>query len=384
MNFKKRFTALALSAVMAVSQMMPVMAEAPSSTEADGNILAFDNETVVVPTAIELSFNPDQYEVTVRGTDTVTDQIVTLNYGVASEATKTKIVNVSLEANIPETVEGKKAIEFVDSQDAVDEATPDDLKLYLALATNDDSGVPTKQDDTAFGVTNGTSTADADGLSDVKMAVATKGRVAFAVNEEKGKVSANVAVSLNKAAYQKKAGETIDFDTIQGDDPTNGLATKLELKTLGGVAGFTFVGAMNANGDWTTANTAALKITPIYEVKTALGDEVLIEGTKSQVASESAPSVSGTSFKYTSGKALEIPASLGAGSLAATGVDRITYTNSSGVATSLAATNWSYANGKITFTESYITSLAGNNVTRDYKITFKDAANTQIVINIHP
>jgi hypothetical protein len=268
---------------------------APSSTEADGNILAFDNETVVVPTAIKLSFNPDQYEVTIRSGVEVTKQIVTLNYGIASEATKTKIVNVSLEANIPETVEGKKAIEFVDSQDAVDEATPDDLKLYLALATNDDSGVPTKQDDTAFGVTNGTSTADAVGLSDVKMAVATKGRVAFAANEEKGKVSANVAVSLNKAAYQKKAGETIDFDTIQGDDPTNGLATKLELKTLGGVAGFTFVGAMNANGDWTTANTAALKITPIYEVKTALGDEVLIEGTKSQVETESGPSVSVTS-----------------------------------------------------------------------------------------
>jgi hypothetical protein len=101
---------------------------------------------------------------------------------------------------------------------------------------------------------------------------------------------------------------------------------------------------------------------------------------------DAAPSIETTSYAYTSGSALEIPVSLGSGSLAATGINRITYTNSSGVATTLATTNWSYADGKITFVESYITSLANNNVTRNYKVTFdgESGTATQITINLHP
>lgn len=276
MNFKKRFTAMALSAVMLFSQAMPTLAADVTSTEATGNVLAYASEVVTVPTKIQLSFNPDKYQVSVNATEKKSDQIVALNYGVASEATMDKIVKVGFEATYTErTGDDYKAIEFV-SENGVKDAKAGEYKVYLAVAT-DASGI-TASDNSAFGVDSTTkkSTASANALADVKMTAATKGVQAFVTDG--GKTTATVAVSLNKAAYTLSENKAPTFDTTQDQ-----FADMVVLKTLGGTAGFTFVGSMNENANWTKANTDAIKITPKYEITDATGEETHIDGTGKQV-----------------------------------------------------------------------------------------------------
>ena len=103
-----------------------------------------------------------------------------------------------------------------------------------------------------------------------------------------------------------------------------------------------------------------------------------------EVAEDAAPSLETTTFTYTADQDLEIPVSLGAGDLAATGISRITYSNSQGVATQLATDNYTFADNKITIKASYITGLASNSVTRNYKITFNDTVGTQVTITLKP
>lgn len=135
---------------------------------------------------------------------------------------------------------------------------------------------------------------------------------------------------------------------------------------------YNLTGALNTNAAWADGITfPEIKVTWSY-------------AEHSEAPAEAAPSISVTDYSYTSGSALEISVNLGGGDLAATGIDRITYVNSSGASTALSTDNWSFANGKITIAEAYITALAEGNVTRDYKVTFDDTAATQVVISLHP
>lgn len=135
---------------------------------------------------------------------------------------------------------------------------------------------------------------------------------------------------------------------------------------------YNLTGALNKNAAWADGLT-------FPEIK-----GIWSYAEHSEAPAEATPSISVTDYSYTSGSALEISVKLGGGDLAATGINRITYVNSSGASTALSADNWSFANGKITIAEAYITALAESNVTRDYKVTFDDTAATQVVIRLHP
>ncbi len=150
---------------------------------------------------------------------------------------------------------------------------------------------------------------------------------------------------------------------------------------------FNITAAINPAGNDKTADVykAWVKYFEDAEVAPSLNIVYSVKNTNTEDDdTPTAPSITTKTYKYTSGQALVIPVNLGAGNLAATGINRITYVNASGVSTALATTNWSYANGKITIAESYITALAGANVTRDYKVTFNDEDATQVVLTLKP
>lgn len=357
MKISKKVLGVAMSIAVLGSQAMTVLATdvtptTPTTTGGNANILDYKVETVVVPTALKVALNPKGYAVTTGyvkadsyaantvyytesggtytkanpqpdstafgSTDyytavTTTDQVVSLNYGIASKATAAKTVKVDFAVTYT-AVDGKKAIEFVDSAakaTAYNESTNTDgakkgeYKMYLAVASA--SALPTantykKTTDSAVdsnktyytkgndGTYTKTTPADANALatcyeedtvigteisakelSDVTMTKATAGNQVFAKGTT-NKADASIAYSLGAATYALKDGEKIDFGTTQTD-----LGNKLEMSTLGGVAGFTLTGAVNPDADWTEADAAAITIAPTYTIANATGSEAAVD-----------------------------------------------------------------------------------------------------------
>lgn len=95
------------------------------------------------------------------------------------------------------------------------------------------------------------------------------------------------------------------------------------------------------------------------------------------------PSIANTTYKMTSGKAIEVAVNLGSGNLAATNISSITYKNSSGLDKTLDTANYTFENGKLTFTSAYVDSVLSAGVTsRAYTITFNDNAGTSIPVTL--
>lgn len=356
MKISKKFLGTAMSLVLLGSQAMPVLAAtdpAGGTTGGGANILDYEVETVVVPTALKIALNPNGYDITTKyveatsfaantvyykksgttysaanpqptSTDFATGgpyytatkvngQVVSLNYGIANKSTGDKDVEISFAATYTsDTDTTKKAIQFVDAETKAqaynDSTNPNgakagEHKIYLAVAsasavpkantyvkTTDSTVDSNKTYYTKSGSTY-TKTTPADGdalktcyeatdtigveitsaeLSDVTMTAATAGVQAFAAGTT-NKADASIAYKLGKATYALKDGDIIDFDTSQSD-----LATKLEMSALGGVAGFTLTGAINADADWTKADTDSITITPTYTIKDATGTETAV------------------------------------------------------------------------------------------------------------
>ncbi len=275
-NFKKVIAVLC-SATMILGSTMTAFAADSDTVAGDGNIIAFSVETVTLPMSVKVAFNPNGYKVTPReGATPVTDQIVSLNYGIASTANKDRKITVSFTAEgvKADGHAGTNAVVFVDdikkaqakSESNADGAEYGEYKMYLAAVAA--SAAPEKQSG-AFAVADFATDAIATtkaALADAKFTAAEKGEVAFADGE------AEMAFKLDKATYtQKTTGGDITFATTQAD-----VASKFDLTAFGttGLVGFTFKGAMNPNVDWTKANITALKIQPEYEIEDADGTEV--------------------------------------------------------------------------------------------------------------
>ena len=98
-------------------------------------------------------------------------------------------------------------------------------------------------------------------------------------------------------------------------------------------------------------------------------------------AADAAPSISKTSYYYTIGSDVNVKVNLGVGSLKATGVQKVTF-DKNGTITDLPTTRWSYANGVITFNDSYTTAMNGQ--TRTHVITFNDEKHTTVEVTLAP
>ena len=118
------------------------------------------------------------------------------------------------------------------------------------------------QDDTAFAVDDKAGAnehnVDADSLTDVKMTADASAAVAFGGESS---IVAEKSLDLAAATYDVQDGETVDFDTTQEQ-----LASKMEIKTLTGIKGFTITGAMNDKYDWTKLEAKTITLTPTYEL----------------------------------------------------------------------------------------------------------------------
>ena len=92
-----------------------------------------------------------------------------------------------------------------------------------------------------------------------------------------------------------------------------------------------------------------------------------------------APSIATTTYTMTAGTDVVVNVDLGVGNLAATGISKITY-EKSGTIRDLEATNYTFADGVLTFKASYIDTLTVDS--RDYTIIFDDAAQTTATITL--
>ncbi|SFO06883.1 hypothetical protein SAMN04487831_10773 [Pseudobutyrivibrio sp. UC1225] len=90
-----------------------------------------------------------------------------------------------------------------------------------------------------------------------------------------------------------------------------------------------------------------------------------------------APSIATTTYTLTANAALNVPVSLGAGSLAATGIASV-----KNGASALPTDAWSYSNGVLTFTAARVNSIANAKVSRTYTVVFNDTAGTSVDITL--
>jgi len=386
-NFKK-VVAILCSATMIVAAPITAFAadtDPATSTAGDGKIVAYSFETLTVPTAVKVSFNPQGWDFTIRGTgDGATkshSQIVSLNYGISSMATMNRKVTVSFAAEGTAGDNGGDVI-FVDSKEQAEAKSADnadgaefgEYKLYLAVApaaAKVEKGYDTDASEVTFGV-DSEHKVTSDLLSDVEMTAAQGGLQAFMPGDNDGNTS--IAYKLDKAEYVLKDDAVLDFTTESAD-----MADKVQPNKLGSIVGFTFVGAMNTNADWTKAKLSAIKITPTYEVEDADGTETAYEnGGYNQITTEpatAAPSISPASYTITAGTAVEVSFSYGVGDDAATAISSISYQNASGVTKTLKAEEYSVSANKITIAASVIDNLINNSITsRTYTVTFDNDA----------
>lgn len=288
----KRATAIILGATMLFAQSVSAFADAPSTTAGTGNILAYSVDTYVVPTSLSVALNPQGYAVTLRGTGndavTTTNQIVSLNYGVANLSSADKIIKLSV------AVSGGSEVTFVESADAISDtdAAPE---MYLALQSNTGDLKTSANAAFAVDVKSGANehNVTAANLTDVTMTADATTAVAFGGEST---IKAEKTFELGKATYAVKDGETVDFDTTQTQ-----LAGKMEITALGGIKGFTITGAMNTKQDWTKLTAKTLTFTPTYEFIDAAA-----AAAEAQAAANNATSA--TTFKTTYAEVLALTA----------------------------------------------------------------------------
>lgn len=255
----------------------------------------------------DVNFADDEYYMPL----TSDEQVVSLNYGIANKSTEAKIVKVDFAVNY-ESDDNQVAVEFVDSTEKVkaydaatnpDGAKNDEFKIYLAVVSAgevptantfakavsfvSDTTYYTKGSDGSFTKADSQPTADnfsddtyyvetttigveitGEQLSDIDMTKSMSEVQAFVTNTT-NKANASISYKLDKARYSLKVGAVTDFFSAQEE-----LDEKFEISELGGVAGFTFTGAINADADWSKTDIDKIFITPTYTITNVDGSEM--------------------------------------------------------------------------------------------------------------
>ncbi len=249
MRKMKKALAVALSASMVMGMSMTSFA-AEQEVSVDAPIYSYDVTQVVVPTTFVVAFNPDGLKVDVKGdgTEVITDQIVSKNYGIINKSTKDKMITVTL--NVEDLNEDK--ITFAADPADVTSASADDYVLSLAVVPADDTN-----EVKVGGASADENTTGAD-LADVSMTKAASADQPLVAGENE------VSFLLEKAEYDG----TINLSSANG----NNVADQFELKGLAaagkGITAFTFGGTMNDKADWTKL-TKGIRITAVYSNENA-------------------------------------------------------------------------------------------------------------------
>lgn len=302
-----RFMATALSVAMVAATPLTVLAEPttidPTTDgygvqEATGAILYHSVDTYVVPTTINLALNPQHYDVRTRhiwvdeGATAEEDDdiylntydnndIVSLNYGVANLSTSAKNLEITLEVDGWQADENGRSITFVGNGEGIDARTDYSMYLVLEGGSNykDDQGVHAgvvqdysyiySNEMAGYEAVNFTVADATDAQNAVDTAELAGKLYDVAINDynesgvfmknANGVVSAKNEYELYNAEYTPST--VIDFATTQ-DNLDNGV---MRLNALGGIAAFSFTGAINESVDWTDLVEEELTFTPIYK-----------------------------------------------------------------------------------------------------------------------
>lgn len=257
-NGFSKVAALVLSATMVFGSTVTAFAtdSEPQTQPGSGNILAYVNETYVVPTSLKVALNPGGLAVNIRykktedttvstsktyytydstnskyvyvadpagadiatlyEADQSTDQIVSFNYGIVNESTKDKKVKITLdvagEAASAHTEEGLSDITFVDSAaDATAKTSPTaetgagfgELKMYLAIAPSTAAPKADTYAKNTAEFASGTTYYTWDGTN--KKYVEATGLTEFAANTQ-------YFVSTDTIGTEIKSSELVDVD----------------------------------------------------------------------------------------------------------------------------------------------------------------------------
>lgn len=253
----KKILALALSAAMVMGMSLTSMAAEPE-VSVDAPIYAYDITNVVVPTNFVVAFNPNGLDVSKNGS-TVTDQLVSKNYGIINKSTKDKVITVTL--NVEDLNEDK--INFVSTAAEVTNADADDYAINLTVIPADGTEVQVGTTPASADLT----TTGAD-LANATMTGAASSAKVLAAGEN------DVDFLLAKAAYTG----SIDLDNATD----NNVADNFTLNALAtggkGITAFTFGGTMNAKADWTKL-TKGVRITATYSNMNAPDGATAVTGT---------------------------------------------------------------------------------------------------------
>lgn len=136
-------------------------------------------------------------------------------------------------------------------------------------------------------------------------------------------------------------------------------------------------GKCNPNGDYSTNGLGASNVTVTwsYAVRTDETNPMAPEN----AAADAAPSIETTSYTLTADTPVEVAVSLGGGNLKATTVSKVTDANGNAVEK---GAQWTYADGKVTFTAARVNALLNAKVDKVYVIHFDDSAKTKINVTL--
>lgn len=427
MKRKKLLSTILTGALMASQMVMPVMA-------ADGQVdvdLTTKTGVVRVEVPTTMAIAVDQFEIGQAGAQLASSEFDMVNKS-----------EMAVKVEVTSTVTLGEGISLVPSVDAVKKSTGNDAWLAVAAKTASGSyddpkttGEDATEDSwdlteassnvTTFATSEGASTAEqtfylakALGTEEYKLAVADdSGKIGvsyakFYALTEDNTITDDASLAAAVAAHDvyvmaKDAADgatvtkiaeggtgTYDGDanayyTAAADAATTITAdTKYvyaAMGTAGGAAGFTYVAKLSdSKAIWTKDDIKKISIAyTITGVTASNYDEVKDDctyGLYTPVA-DAAPSIATKEYKMVADTDVAVNIDLGAGDLAAEGIESITY-DKSGTATALADANYTYEDGVLTFKGAYITKVLAATDSRDYVIEFNDTAKTKVTIKL--
>lgn len=363
MKSMKKVFAVALSASMVMGMAVPVMA-ADTDPSVTAPIYSLNIDKVVVPTTYEVAFNPGGLTVTTGTGTTSTDQILSRNFGIINQSSKSKIVTVGLKV---EDQNPNSPIQFVGSSADMSSVEMNEYAIYLEAVPADATEV--KVGTTPVAADETTAAGD---LGNVTMTRAAGTGITVPLSAGDNEFQ----FVLKGAKYTPKGGNEVTL----GSSITNDVESNYELTGLAdggkGITAFTLTGSMNATAEWHELDDG-IKITPTYTLET-------IADTEADAAVKS-----GTGAVYESpipqfktGSAVgTIQYSAGTGDTAVKTIESVKMVSAGGTAMDIykaLSGSWAEAtdtNGLITIDSKCISAFSKalpNDTDRDVTVTYTD------------
>ena len=259
---KRKLMALLLGATMLMGSVLPVGAtdnsvssnSAVSGNSTEAHILSLNITKLVVPTDLQVVFNPEGWTVHVGGANTeTTEQVISTNYGILNKSSKAKKFDVKFTVEDLNAVDGEDKIEFVATEAEATSAEDDGLYVFL-------QAVPATVDDGA--VDKNTTAAQ---LADLAAGdIETVSANAVTLNSKSG----TLGFVLDKSVY------VLANDIHAGNVSSNTVNATLDSVSANSCYAFTLSGKMNTKADWSQLNRG-IKVSVAYDVEDAAYDATI-------------------------------------------------------------------------------------------------------------